>query len=432
VVLVTAVSSGTSPAAISPPEPGLTPKELIARAIALRPKLIEQQAECEERTYYSQEMHEEFVKAGFYRMYVPRRYGGYEFDVPTFMQVVLELARGCPSTAWCLGLASGHALQVGSWWPERAQAEIFGDGGFRAASVAAPIGPATRTEDGWELNGKVSYCSGIPYSTHYMGQALLPGASPDAVPAPMLLFVAPKSEFTILDDWGNLLGMKGSGSQSIVFEHGRIPAHWGLENAFMVDVDVSRGTPGLELHGNPMYVGRALACFTMSLAAVLVGSAYNALDEYETMLTTKMTPLPPFVPRKFDADYQRYFGEAIGRIGAAEAALRNCAEQHMELCQRFVDEGIPYSYGDDHRLGCIAREVMVQAWDVMQGVIFRTAGSSAGGKGERIERIYRDMSIGGNSHRNTMLRDWAFREVAREALGLPRDRAGANVQTPRA
>ena len=39
--------------AVSPPEPGLTPDELIARAVALRPRLIEQQAECEERTYYS-------------------------------------------------------------------------------------------------------------------------------------------------------------------------------------------------------------------------------------------------------------------------------------------------------------------------------------------------------------------------------------------
>ena len=103
----------------------------------------------------------------------------------------------------------------------------------------------------------------------------------------------------------------------------------------------------------------------------------------------------------------------------------------MELCHRFADKGVPYSYGDDHRLGCIAREVMIQAWEVMQAVIFRTAGSSAGGKGQRIERIYRDMSIGGNSHRNTLLRDWAFRELARERLGLPRDLAGANVQAPR-
>src|SRR5439155_10546915 len=121
------------------------------------------------------------------------------------------------------------------------------------------------------------------------GQALVAG--PDGSPTEnMLLFVAPRSAFTILDDWGDLLGLKGSGSQSIVFDHGRIPAHWGLENTFMVDVDVSEGTPGLRLHGNPMYGGRALACFTMSLAAVMVGAAYQALDEYELLLDSKSTP----------------------------------------------------------------------------------------------------------------------------------------------
>jgi 3-hydroxy-9,10-secoandrosta-1,3,5(10)-triene-9,17-dione monooxygenase len=418
-------------AAIPPPEPDLTPQEMVARAVALRPQLLERQAECEERTYYSQEMHEEFLRAGFYRLYVPRRYGGYEFDVPTFMRVTLELARGCPSTAWCMGLASAHALQVASWFPEEAQAELFGDGDFRAASVAAPIGTAARTEDGWELNGKVSYCSGIPYSTHYMGQALMGGEDPASVPPPMILFVAPESEWTIVDDWGDLLGMKGSGSQSITFEHGRIPARFALERTLMVDVDVSNGTPGLELHGNPMYAGRALGCFTMSLAALLVGAAWGALDEYETMMTTKTTPLPPFVPRKHDLDYQRWFGRALTRIATAEAALMSCAEQHMALCRRFVEEGIPYSYGDDMRIGCIAREVMIQAWETMQSDIFRTAGSSAGARGQRLERIFRDMSIGGNSHRNTLLRDWAFRELARAHLGIPRDLARGNVQVPR-
>jgi 3-hydroxy-9,10-secoandrosta-1,3,5(10)-triene-9,17-dione monooxygenase len=426
---VSGAASDTKPEAPSAPELDLTPEKMIARAVALRPELIEQQAECEERTYYSEEMHQAFVQAGFYRLYIPRRYGGYEFDVPTYMRVVLELARGCPSTAWCMGLAAAHALQVGSWWEERAQAEIFGDGGFRAASVATPIGPATRTEDGWELNGRTAYASGIPYSTHYMGQAVMPD---DGSPGPpqMLLFVAPKSEWTMLDDWGDLLGLKGSGSHSIVFDGGRVPGHWALEDTFMIDVDPSEGTPGLRLHDNPMYGGRAISPFTMSLASVLVGAAYNALDEYETMMTTKTAPLPPMAPRKFDLDYQRYFGRAMAKIATAEAALMNAADQHMELCQRFVDKGIPYSYADDQRIGCIAREVMIQAWETMQSDIFRTAGSSAGGKGQRIERIYRDMSMG-NSHRNTVLRDWAFREIARAKLGLPRDYERDNTPAPR-
>ncbi len=80
------------------------------------------------------------------------------------------------------------------------------------------------------------------------------------------------------------------------------------------------------------------------------------------------------------------------------------------------------------RIGCIAREAIIQAWEVLQGEIFRTAGSSAATDGTRFERIYRDMSML-NSHRNTVLRDWAFGELARETLGLPRLGVG-NVQKP--
>jgi 3-hydroxy-9,10-secoandrosta-1,3,5(10)-triene-9,17-dione monooxygenase len=59
----------------------------------------------------------------------------------------------------------------------------------------------------------------------------------------------------------------------------------------------------------------------------------------------------------------------------------------------------------------------------MQADVFRTSGSSAAKHGERIERIYRDLSMG-NSHRNTLLRDWSYREVAKARLGVPRERLG--------
>jgi 3-hydroxy-9,10-secoandrosta-1,3,5(10)-triene-9,17-dione monooxygenase len=394
-----------------------TAGELIERARALRPRLIEKQAEVEERTFYDEEMHEEFRRAGFYRMFMPRRYGGFEVPVPTFMRVIVEIARGCPSTAWCLCLGSNHALMVGSWFPERAQDEVFEGGRFICASVAAPLSePAAKVDGGWELNGKVSFCSGIPYSTHYLGQALTPGDG-SGMPGPMLLFVAPKGTWRMLDDWGEIIGFKGSGSQSILFEHGVIPDHYVLENVSMIDFDPAR-SPGAAIHGNPMYGGRAMAIFTLCLAAVMVGAAYNALDEYENVMRSRPTPIPPFTPRTGDPDFQRYFGAAWAKIATAEAAMHDCAEQHMELCRRQAEEGVPYSYREDMLLGCIAREVMVQTWETVQSDLIRTVGASLLKRGERLERIYRDMSVG-NAHRNTSVRDWAFRELALANFGMP-------------
>ena len=70
------------------------------------------------------------------------------------------------------------------------------------------------------------------------------------------------------------------------------------------------------------------------------------------------------------------------------------------------------------RVDGIAREVTAMAGETMQADIVRTSGSSAARHGERLDRIYRDLSLG-NSHRNTLLRDLCYRE-ARERLGLPK------------
>ena len=53
------------------PEPNLTPKEMVARAASLRAKLRAQQDENDERGTYSPELHEDFIKAGFYRCAQP-------------------------------------------------------------------------------------------------------------------------------------------------------------------------------------------------------------------------------------------------------------------------------------------------------------------------------------------------------------------------
>jgi 3-hydroxy-9,10-secoandrosta-1,3,5(10)-triene-9,17-dione monooxygenase len=398
----------------------LTPDDLVRNARELRPWLVEQQAETEKRTYYSPEMHEAFQKAGLYRIYIPRRYGGLEFDVQTFVRVLIELSRGCVSTAWCYGLAAAHALQTASYFSERTQEVVFGNGEeFRAASVAAPTVVARREGDGWRLDGTVGYCSGIPYSTHFLGQALPEGVSPQDADAEgeMLLFLAPRSEWRMLDDWGDQLGLRGSGSQSILLENARLPDHYVLEHTNMLDVDVSGGTPGLSLHGNPMYAGRNQGVFCMTLAAITVGAGYNALDEYEHLARTRPTSLPPLVPRSTDPDYQRWLGAAAIQLATAEAALLRCAQMHRESCERAAAGGASFSLEDDHHMGAIAREVMVQAWETAERNIFRSAGARVMVKEARMERIYRDMSMIA-SHRNTGFRDPVHRLIGMMRLDM--------------
>src|SRR5690349_3127556 len=97
-------------APIEPPEPALTPAEMIARARALRPMLRRAQADCETQGQVSAEVNAALIRAGLYRVVQPRCFGGYEFDVPTFFRVMTEVARGCPETGWVLALTAGHPM----------------------------------------------------------------------------------------------------------------------------------------------------------------------------------------------------------------------------------------------------------------------------------------------------------------------------------
>src|ERR1700733_6541710 len=95
---------------IKPPEANLAPDAMIARAREMRGMLRAQQTECERAGRILPATHEAFVKAGFYRMMQPRRFGGYESDVASFHRAMIEIARGCPSSGWVLTLTAGHPL----------------------------------------------------------------------------------------------------------------------------------------------------------------------------------------------------------------------------------------------------------------------------------------------------------------------------------
>jgi len=391
--------------------------ELVGHMRALREQLVAEQADAEERTTYSEEIHQALIDCGFYRMYVPRKYGGLEVDVPTFMRVGAEMARGDMGVAWGACLCANHALQIASWFPEQTQDDIFGDGNFRAASVAAPTVQATRTADGFRLEGAVAYCSGIPYSTWYLGQAMLDEKDESGAPR-LIMFVAPRAAFTQLNDWGDTLGLKSTGSHAIRFDGAELPAHYVLEDANMVDMAVENGTPGLALHGNPMYSGRALVIFTLSLACTMVGGGFNALDEYENWAREKPTPLPPFDPRYKSGDFQRWYGGAMIKLQTAEAAMMRCAELHMEACRRNADGTEPYLWPEDARLAAIAREVMIQCWEAVENHLFRTIGASAIKNGQRFERLFRDLAVSA-AHRNTQLREDFWRQLGAIQFGVP-------------
>ncbi|MFC5099104.1 acyl-CoA dehydrogenase family protein [Amycolatopsis plumensis] len=155
-------------------------ERLLSRAREIRPRLRAAQAQTETDGKYGTDIHEFFLEHGFYRMLQPQLFGGLELGVSAFYQVIAEVGRGCPSTAWCLSLSVGHSLTLGSYFDERAQREIFGENGYMIcpASGNGRDMSVERVDGGWHVSGFWRYCSGAPYSTHFMATTYIPASVP--------------------------------------------------------------------------------------------------------------------------------------------------------------------------------------------------------------------------------------------------------------
>lgn len=372
-----------------PPEPDVTPAVLIERARAMAPALVARQRETEERTYYAEDTHRAFRDAGFYRITVPKRYGGYEFGFDTFLRIVTILCRACPSTGWMYCLGAAHSLFAGSMFEEKTQAEIFSGGDFIAPLVNTPYGTARRAADGdWILDGVWRYCSGAPYATHFIGNTVIAGDN--GTPPRQLLFIVPRDQWEMLDDWGGQLGLKGSGSHSIRIADGRIPGHFGLEVNFE-EISVTGGTPGRDLHQHPQYGGAPASSMALEGAHIAVGMCQGALDAYTELMFSRTTIFPPFPPRAEDPDFQLWYGQACSMIDAAETLVLAAARRWHELSEQPLGAFTPE---EDVRIALLCREGTQLAWRAVDEIIQPTAGSASTREGGRLERVWRDLSTG--------------------------------------
>ncbi len=380
-------------AALAQPEPGLTPERLLSRAAALRPQLYAEQEASDRRGYYSDAVHAALLAGGFYRILQPRRYGGYEFPLETFIRVVMELSHGHPAAGWCFTLAASHGLVLAAHWPERAQSELFGPhGDFRSAMTAGVGGNLRREADGYRLSGFFPFASGIPVCTHFMGAGML--AEEGTAPR-MMYFVVPRESFEIVPDWGGELamGMQASGSNSVRLTDVLIPEHHLVPaNVMLSSEHLPQGTPGTRLHGNPMYLGILAGWFSCEFGAIFTGTARAALDEFEQLLRTRKQTFNPQLTRAHEPHSQVTLGEALSRADAAESLTLAATALYSEQCERFARTGEPIRPADTLKVWSLSREGCRAACEAVE-MLFRAAGASVAKRGQRLQTYFRDVQM---------------------------------------
>jgi 3-hydroxy-9,10-secoandrosta-1,3,5(10)-triene-9,17-dione monooxygenase len=276
------------------------------------------------------------------------------------------------------------------------QDEVFGRDHFQAPhSARGEYGTIRAADGGWIVNGTWPYCSGVPYATHFMGNARILNADGSPVPGSpprVAVVIVPPGGFTMLDDWGDTLGMRGTGSNGVRVENVFVPQDYAV--VWGQGSDKAAPTPGIELHGNPLYLGRWKPHYSCESQSVLIGATKGALEVYEEVLRNRSLSRPGMfsdTKRYLDIGHQRNFGVALVKLASAEALMKQSTRMHAEYCERWKRDGIPYSDFDEELVMHLIRQAGSIATESMD-VIFASAGTRAAKDGDIIQRAFRDVS----------------------------------------
>lgn len=217
-------TAGT-PATAPVSNPGFAPEaraELVQRAAELVPLLLKNADWVDQHRRVHPENLEALKASGIFRMWVPKRYGGYEADMRTHIDVTRELARGCASTAWVVGLITSCSFNA-ALFSRQAQDEIFGvDPDARVAGALDGAGTARKTPGGWTVGGTWGVASGCLHSEWIALAA--PMLDDDGNIVNLGFFLAPIGEVEIKDTWYTV-GMRGTGSNAIAAPDIFVPEH---------------------------------------------------------------------------------------------------------------------------------------------------------------------------------------------------------------
>ncbi|NJP68217.1 acyl-CoA dehydrogenase family protein [Streptomyces spiramenti] len=254
-----------------PTDDTLTREQLVERAAALAPRLLESREETLRDDRLPDAAVEALTEAGIFRLRLPGRYGGYEADARTMVAVAAELARIDGSVGWTAAV-SWIPTHMACMFPDVVQDEVFADPGVRLCGTLSPSAQARTVPGGIRVSGEWGFVSGAPHATWQQIIAVVLGD--DRPPLPVVALV-PMSELRILDDW-DAHGLRGTGSPTTVAEDVFVPAERVLPlPEVLASRAASAATQGLAAYRAPL-----LPVAAASSVGVAVGLARAARDAF--------------------------------------------------------------------------------------------------------------------------------------------------------
>jgi 3-hydroxy-9,10-secoandrosta-1,3,5(10)-triene-9,17-dione monooxygenase len=382
---------------------------LKANALALVPVLRARAPATEELRRIPDDTLADLHQSGLFRMLQPRRVGGSELPYRALVELGAIVAQGCGSTGWVLTNLASHHWMVGMW-PKPAQDEVWNSSPdvLIGSAFVFPAGKARAVEGGYRLSGRWPFSSGVDASQWNLLGAIVRDERDR--PVEHRIFLVESSDYAVIDTWF-AAGLRGTGSKDVEMAEAFVPAHRSLPLSA-----ISGGpTPGSAVNPGPLFQLPALGLFSFVVAAVSLGIARGAIEDYIAATRARVSGYTG--KRLADlATQQLRLAEAAALTDAAEAQmLRDCDE-----ATRIIAEGAVPSMEEKARWrrdGAYAAGMCTRAVDL----IFTAVGGAGIYLHAPVQRAFRDIHAA-NAH---YALSWDVNGTlwGRVALGLPAEGA---------
>ncbi|MFE4454310.1 acyl-CoA dehydrogenase family protein [Streptomyces sp. NPDC056796] len=323
-------------------------------------------------------------ETGAVRMLQPKKYGGLETHPRDFAETVMKIASCDGSAGWVAGVVGVHPWEMAMADP-RVQEEIWGeDQDTWIASPYAPMGLLRPVDGGYVFNGHWQFSSGTDHCDWiFLGAFLADGKGERLSPPRSAHVILPRSDYEIVADSWDVVGLRGTGSKDIIVKDAFVPEHRVIDYNKVVDGSLA-GEAGLT---NPTYRLPFSAAFPLGITSAVIGICEGALAHHLAHQRDRVQITGTAVR---DDPYVLYaVSEAAAEIAASRAALLDNISRLYDM----VAAGEQISF--DRR--AVGRRTQARAaWRAVRAVdeIVARSGGNAMRMANPIQRFWRDAHTG--------------------------------------
>jgi alkylation response protein AidB-like acyl-CoA dehydrogenase len=360
--------------------------EVLARIDDLLPQLSVDAAAAEQDVRLADATAKALRDTGIMRLLQPAEFGGYEAEPTVFFEAVMRVASVFGSAGWVCGIVGVHPWEL-ALMPKQTQEEVWADDADTwISSSYLPAGRARKAPGGYVLNGRWQFSSGSDHCTWaWLGGLVTEDDGGQPVNPPVgLHFLLPRSDYSILPDTWNVVGLRATGSKDIVVDEVFVPDHHVIETVAVINPDARQGDL------SPLYRLPWSTLFPHAITAALVGIAGGVLS---TVLDRQRERAHPRLGRYRDDPHS---GAAIGRAASDIDASRVHILHNIREAYEIVMRGEIVSMDARART---RRDQAAASWRAMAAVddlFARSGGNAIRLDNNPLQRMWRDMHAGFN------------------------------------